>query len=161
VEKLRGIKTKEDEAAEEKARLVGIKAEGKQTRYLGINQTEALELFIDTRVWREQRQALYRTPQQIRGSLLLRLGIPPSPHISLLPRDNSVGNFQALGQKRMSFGMARKQNVPASYTFDQVTSSHQRIGERSAGAGAGAGAGLGAGGGNGRKIPQKSADFNV
>ena len=77
-----GMEAMDDVAAEERARLVGIKAESRQTCYVGLNQIEALNTLIDTRVWREQRQALYRSPQQIRGSFLVRLGIPPSPLVS-------------------------------------------------------------------------------
>ena len=72
----------EDAEAEERARLVGVAAEQRSSLYVGLNQIEALNTLIDTRVWREQRQALFRTPQQIRGSLLVRLGIPPSPLVS-------------------------------------------------------------------------------
>ena len=82
IRKLYAMGDIEDEDAEERARLVGIKAESRQTKYVGINQIEALNTLIDTRVWREQRQALFRSPQQIRGSLFVRLGIPPSPMVS-------------------------------------------------------------------------------
>ena len=82
----------ESEEVVKRAREAGIKAEGKQTRYVGINQIESLQSLIDTRVWKEQKKALYRSPDQIRGTLLLKLGIPPSPHISLsshVSRNNS------------------------------------------------------------------------
>jgi hypothetical protein len=85
VEKISGKEHVEDAEAEKRARLVGIKAEGKQTKYVGLNQVEALQSLIDTRVWKEQKVSLSRSSQQIRGSLLLRLGIPPSPLISLDP----------------------------------------------------------------------------
>lgn len=82
---LTGNSTVEDEALLKKARLVEKKAEGKQTKFIGINQIEGIETLFDTRVWREQKKSLFRSPQQIRGSLLLRLGIPPSPLISIGP----------------------------------------------------------------------------
>lgn len=60
-----------------------MKALGKQAKYLGLNQIEGLETLLDTRVLKEQRRNLYRSPQQLRGSYLLKLGIPPSPQISI------------------------------------------------------------------------------
>lgn len=83
IERLTGKAPLEESEEVKRAREAGMKAEGKQTKYVGINQIESLQSLIDTRVWKEQKKALYRSPDQIRGSLLLRLGIPPSPHISL------------------------------------------------------------------------------
>ena len=80
---LTGNRNLEDEDLLKKARLVEKKALGKQTKFIGINQIEGIETLFDTRVWREQKKSLFRSPQQIRGSLLLRLGIPPSPLISI------------------------------------------------------------------------------
>lgn len=78
--------TSEELAAEKEARHISSQAEKKQTRYVGLNQIESLQTFIDTRVQQEQKISLFRSPQQIRGSLLLRLGIPPSPHITVGPQ---------------------------------------------------------------------------
>lgn len=83
IQKLSGKQRKEDADEERKVRQIGIRAERKQTKYVGLNQMESLQSLIDSRVWRAQRQALFRTPQQIRGTLLMRLGIPPSPHVSI------------------------------------------------------------------------------
>ena len=83
IQKLSGRQRKEDADEERKVRQIGIRAERKQTKYVGLNQMESLQSLIDSRVWRAQRQALFRTPQQIRGTLLMRLGIPPSPHVSI------------------------------------------------------------------------------
>jgi hypothetical protein len=92
IEKLSGRHGTMDSAEEErKVRQIGKKIERKNSKYIGINQIEALNSLIDTRVWRAQKQALFRTPQQIRGSLFLRLGIPPSPLVSM-PR--------GIGEKR-------------------------------------------------------------
>ena len=91
-----------------RAKAVGIRAEGKQTKYVGINQIEGLETFVDTRIWKEQKRELYRSPQQIRGSLLLRLGIPPSPTVSYSPaaareRPGSRAGPQAALKRTLSF----------------------------------------------------------
>lgn len=71
---------------QKKVRLIGMKAESRQTKFVGLNQIEGIQSIFDTRVQKEQKQALYRTPHQIRGNLLMKLGIPPSPQISVTPR---------------------------------------------------------------------------
>ena len=85
IDKLRGILTPVSDDEEERTRIIERKAEGKQTRYVGLNQIEALQSLIDTRILKEHRKALFRSPVQIRESLFVRLGVPPSPHISFTP----------------------------------------------------------------------------
>jgi hypothetical protein len=93
-ERFTGKEVPEDIETEMRARMIGIRAEGRQMRYVGFNQIEALQSLIDTRVWKEQKKALSRSSDQIRGSLLLRLGIPPSPMISLDPAQRRMrGDF--------------------------------------------------------------------
>lgn len=70
-----------DEELEERSALVGRTAESRQTKYVGLNQIEGIQSLFDSRVTQAQRNALFRSPQQIKGSLLQRLGIPPSPHV--------------------------------------------------------------------------------
>jgi len=72
-----------DSEGEKESAKTRTKAERKQTKYMGLNQIEGLSALFDTRMAKERRARLFRSPQQIRGSLLLKLGIPPSPHISL------------------------------------------------------------------------------
>ena len=62
-------KVKEEDAEVERAvRKLGQRAEGKQTLYVGLNQVEALQSLIDTRVLKEQKKGLRgRSAQQIRG----------------------------------------------------------------------------------------------
>ena len=91
---LRDKISEEELAAEKEARSIGVKAERKQMRYVGINQVESLQTFIDARILHEQKTQLFRSPQQIRGSLLSRLGIPPSPHISMSTRAH--GKYSAV-----------------------------------------------------------------
>ncbi|CAM9685374.1 unnamed protein product, partial [Phaeothamnion confervicola] len=74
--------TLEEEEAGRKVRLVERGVTKQSAIYVGLNQAEFLEPIINTRVWRAQRARLARSPEQIRGSFLLRLGIPPSPHVS-------------------------------------------------------------------------------
>lgn len=73
----------EDDAEEQESAKTRTRAERKQTKYLGLNQIEGLSALFDTRMAKERRARLFRSPQQIRSSLLLKLGIPPSPHVSL------------------------------------------------------------------------------
>lgn len=68
-------KRKQDVDEERKVRQVGKKMERKQSKYIGFNQMEALNSLIDTRVYRAQQKVVGRSNQQIRGSLLLRLGM--------------------------------------------------------------------------------------
>jgi len=79
--RLLGISDNLDE--EKESTKTRTRAERKQTKYMGLNQIEGLSALFDTRMAKERRARLFRSPQQIRGSLLLKLGIPPSPHISL------------------------------------------------------------------------------
>jgi hypothetical protein len=71
--------------AEKRARRIGKAIEEKQTRFIGLNQAEHLQSLIDTRIWKAQKKNLYRSDRQIRGELLVRLGIPPSPMIKMSP----------------------------------------------------------------------------
>eukprot|EP01038_Epipyxis_sp_PR26KG_P006906 gene6906-9458_t len=81
---LTGVKKGLQEMEDDKmARRIAILAEKKQVKYVGLNQLESLQSLVDTRIQREQRLNLFRSPSQIRGSLLYRLGIPPSPQIML------------------------------------------------------------------------------
>ena len=70
-----------DEELEERSALVSRSAESRQTKFVGLNQIEGIQSLFDSRIAQAQRTALFRSPQQIKGSLLLRLGIPPSPHV--------------------------------------------------------------------------------
>ena len=82
-------KSDEDDALST-VRAITKKAEAKQSKYVGFNQIEALNSLIDSRVMKERKVAFYRSPQQIRGSLLLRLGIPPSPHFTISPKTREM-----------------------------------------------------------------------
>jgi hypothetical protein len=65
-------------------RLLSKRIEQKQPNYVGFNQIESLQAVIDTRILRETKNKnLFRTTNQIRGNLLLKLGIPPSPQITM------------------------------------------------------------------------------
>lgn len=83
--------TAEEIAAAKQAKMVGAKAEGMQTKFVGLNQIEGIQSMFDSRIMKEQKKALFRSPQQIRGSLLLRLGIPPSPQITINQGKNRRG----------------------------------------------------------------------
>jgi uncharacterized membrane protein len=74
-----------DPETEKKAIMLGKIAESRQTRFVGINQIESLQSIIDHRVHAAQKKGLFRTPQQIRSQLLVKLGIPPSPLVQMTP----------------------------------------------------------------------------
>lgn len=84
--------TAEEAAIRKLAKRIGMRSEKKQTKLIGLNQIEALNAMIDSRVMTAQRAQLFRSPAQVRGELLLKLGIPPSPMISLGP----AGRYQDL-----------------------------------------------------------------
>lgn len=88
--------TAEELEQEEEARIIGMNAERKQTNFLGLNQIDSLQTFVDIRVQKEKKQLMFRSTQQIRGSLLLRLGIPPSPFVSINTSASAKGRYQQL-----------------------------------------------------------------
>ena len=63
-----------------------------QTKFIGINQIESLQSLVDSRIMTAQRHQLFRSPQQIRGEFLHKLGIPPSPLLTLGPK----GRYESL-----------------------------------------------------------------
>ena len=66
--------------------------EKKQARYIGLGQIEALSALTSSRIQSGRTQTLFRSPQQIRSNLLMKLGIPPSPHISMMSRGPGPGS---------------------------------------------------------------------
>ena len=62
-----------------------------------VNQLEAMNALFDTRVAAETQRALFRSPASIRGNLLMKLGIPPSPHIQLADH-GKTGSFIEIKQ---------------------------------------------------------------
>lgn len=118
-----------------KLRKVNMKAEGKQLKYVGLNQIEALQTLVDIRVKKEQRKTLVRSSEQIRGSLLMKLGIPPSPHITIMSSPvltsssfapSSSSNSLAGGPGVALTGMKRHSFVEKKSALPQV-SSYTRI----------------------------------
>jgi hypothetical protein len=77
--------------AEKRARRIRREIEEKQTRFIGLNQADHLQSLIDTRIWKAQKRSLFRSDRQIRGELLVRLGIPPSPMITMSPSRSRLG----------------------------------------------------------------------
>mmetsp|Transcript_34580 Transcript_34580/g.35256 ORF Transcript_34580/g.35256 Transcript_34580/m.35256 type:complete len:540 (-) Transcript_34580:267-1886(-) len=105
-----GTLTEEEVVAEKVARKIGKKTERKQLKFVGLNQVEALNTFVDIRVSHAQKAQLFRSPQQIRGSLLMRLGIPPSPYISLGPK----GRLADIQRSPAMLGARRQMNSSGS-----------------------------------------------
>jgi len=65
------------------ARLVAKKIESKHAKYVGINAIEAVQTLMDTKVLNAQTQVLFRSPRVIRENYLLKLGVSPSPQLSV------------------------------------------------------------------------------
>ena len=53
-------------------RTLAKQAEKRQTRYVGFNQLESLQTFIDTRIYKEtlKKKILFRSTNQIRGKIV-------------------------------------------------------------------------------------------
>lgn len=58
-----------------------------------MNQLEGLNALIDLRVNIAERSDLFRTAEQARGEFLWKLGIPPSPHVTVGDRGLMELNF--------------------------------------------------------------------
>jgi hypothetical protein len=114
-------------------RAITKKAEARQSKYVGFNQIEALNSLIDTRVMKERKVAFYRSPQQIRGSLLLRLGIPPSPLFSISPKTREMSispTITEVPQNQQNVNLLKKTNIPianknmnTNYSIPSATAS--------------------------------------
>lgn len=102
-----------DEEEEERSALVRTKAESRQTKYVGLNQIEGIQSLFDSRVARAQHLALFRSPQQIKGSLLLRLGIPPSPHVQSMLTSRAAAGATLGDEGQQEGGLTRKSGVPS------------------------------------------------
>jgi uncharacterized membrane protein len=116
--KITGKKVGREEIEEEKfAKVIAKKTERKQVKFVGLNQIEALQSLVDTRVLKEQKINLFRSPQQIRSSYLYKLGVPPSPDITV----------SLTGPPRLSFvESTSSQSNSFKKPFSQPTSSSIR-----------------------------------
>jgi uncharacterized membrane protein len=76
------------------SKLMKIKSaeEKRQTKLIGLNQLESLNALIDLRLNIIERSTLFRSPAQVRGELLMKLGIPPSPHVTVGGRGGEGGS---------------------------------------------------------------------
>ena len=108
---LTGTLSVEEMEADKLARDIAMKTQQKQTHFIGLNQIEAVNTLIDTRVMKEQKMALVRTPQQIRSTFLVRLGIPPSPLITMASRGSphTIGALRTTPQIHSGVDARRKE----------------------------------------------------
>jgi uncharacterized membrane protein len=93
---LTGVMSPEEKAARKQAIKIGKAAEKKQLQYFGFNQLEGVETLMDSRITKVQKKKLYRNPVQIRSNYLTRLGIPPSPHVTLIRGQGKSNNSPAI-----------------------------------------------------------------
>lgn len=92
-----GKLTAEEIAAQDLADRLERAAEGKQLKFVGFNQMEAVETLVDSRLLNVRRANMFRSPQQIRGTYLTKLGIPASPHVTVIPP--KMGKTPEMGKK--------------------------------------------------------------
>jgi drug/metabolite transporter (DMT)-like permease len=119
----------EDGLESSRSRNINRQAEQKQTKYMGLNQIEGLSALFDSRVRKERSKTLFRSPQQIRGSLLLKLGIPPSPHVTLerQGRGNSFIEIRGRGSARTnSFIEMKEREKDVRATIDRINQNLPR-----------------------------------
>lgn len=125
-----------------RARAIAKKAQEKQLKFLGINQMEYLQSLVESRVEKEQTQLLFRSPQQIRSTFLAKIGVPPSPHISMgpgrrpalnadipIPSSNgSTGNYNSIGYSPMMLSQSqRKASFRATSGYQTSNTSNMSM----------------------------------
>lgn len=80
----------EESEIEAMARKISRVITKKYSNYVGLNQIESLQTVIDSKINLEHKnKRMFRSSDQIRGNLLVRLGIPPSPAIAMQGVKNS------------------------------------------------------------------------
>jgi hypothetical protein len=75
--------TSDEIKQQKKLQKIKNKEEKKQIKLIGLNQLEGLNALIDLRMNIAERSDFYRTSEQVRGEFLWKLGIPPSPHVTV------------------------------------------------------------------------------
>jgi drug/metabolite transporter (DMT)-like permease len=133
--KLTGQKLEEED--DEKTKQIVKKAERKQWKYLGLNQAEYMQTFVDTRVSKEKANAsmLVRSPTNIRGAFLAKIGIPPSPLISMGPGKRPlIADQEALNAARANYQATGYSPMMRNNTFREGT---PQLGKGSGGGGNG------------------------
>jgi hypothetical protein len=135
-QRCRGLEVEDDETEKLKGKGGQLSkllkdAERKQLKYLGLNQVESLQALVDVRIMKETTKLLFRSPQQIRGNFFTKIGIPPSPLISMGPGNrlgiadqekfnNAKANYQATGYSPMIYGSS----LERSNSFKQAKVSN-------------------------------------
>lgn len=101
-ESLNGVIVDTEEMAKRmSARAVAKKIESRSARFIGLNQLDTYETIMDTKVLNAQMAALFRSPRIIRENYLLKLGVSPSPQLSVQGgRTGAMGVVTASPQLR-------------------------------------------------------------
>jgi uncharacterized membrane protein len=82
----------EDEEVESKVSSKAAKREeSRSAKFMGPNQLEALNTFFDTRVSKAKKKSLFRSSQQIRGNFFVKIGVQPSPLVTMSPSSRAAG----------------------------------------------------------------------
>jgi hypothetical protein len=118
--------SEEEQAIRKRAKRINKAAEKKQTKMVGLNQIEYMNALVDSRVMKAQRMQLFRSPAQARGDLLFKLGIPPSPNITMMM------SSQGQGSPRVDYSSSHEHANPMSYEFSSRYAISPRAQQRRA-----------------------------
>jgi uncharacterized membrane protein len=103
------------------ARAVAKKVESRLARFIGWNQLDTYETFLDTKVLNAQTAALFRSPRIIRENYLLKLGVSPSPQLSV--QGGRTGVVTASPQMRSATGSPFIPVAPSNGKINQPNPS--------------------------------------
>lgn len=129
-QKITGQKV-EEEDQDEQTKDIAKKAEKKQWKYLGINQAEYLQTFVESRVSKEMAKAirLVRSPQNIRNSFLAKIGVPPSPLIAMGPgKRPAIKDQEAVDAAKKNYQATGYSPLMRSSSFRDTSSSSAATG---------------------------------
>ncbi len=108
--RLAGGVTSDEVAAEGTADRAARLATQESVRYIGLNQAEYLEPMVDTWVRKAQFRSFLKSSERVRGDLLLRLGIPPSPVVRLGSGSPYLGSERRLSEPLKKSSLRRQQS---------------------------------------------------
>jgi len=122
--------TKEELADEKLGKVIDTKVNKQQLRYIGLNQMEALNAIVDTRISNERKKVVHRSPGQIRNNLLVKLGLPASPLITAGARSRGVGSSPGSQSSRFGSGPSMERRYSESWDKIKQKSTPQSIPSR-------------------------------
>lgn len=82
-ESLNGVVVDPEEMDKRMSARIVAKKVARNAHVVGFNQIDTMETLLDTKVLNAQMQVLFRSPRVIRENYLLKLGVNPSPQLSV------------------------------------------------------------------------------